>query len=70
MAAQFRLQEWALQIRDYQGRPKEMSVTNWCAQSCLPIFGGGSNECEVCERTSPLPLRDAGPMRSTGLTKR
>lgn len=33
MAAQFRLQEWALQIRDCQGRPKEMSVADWCSQN-------------------------------------
>ena len=30
-AAQFRLQEWAAQIRDCQNRPDGMSVVDWCA---------------------------------------
>ena len=31
MAEQCRLQEWAAQIRDCQGRPAGMSVAEWCA---------------------------------------
>ena len=30
-AAQFRLQEWAAQIRNCQNRPDGMSVVDWCA---------------------------------------
>ena len=30
-AEQFRLQEWAAQIRDCQNRPDGMSVVEWCA---------------------------------------
>ena len=30
-AEQCRLQEWATQIRDCQGRPAGMSVAEWCA---------------------------------------
>lgn len=31
VAEQYRLQEWATQIRDCQSRPAGMSVVNWCA---------------------------------------
>lgn len=31
VAAQFRLQEWAAQIKDCQNRPSGMSVIDWCA---------------------------------------
>ena len=31
MAASFRLQEWAAQIRECQSRPAGMSVASWCA---------------------------------------
>ena len=31
MAASFRLQEWAAQIRECQSRPAGMSVAGWCA---------------------------------------
>lgn len=31
VAAQYRLQEWAAQIRDCQNRPAGMSVVDWCA---------------------------------------
>lgn len=31
MAANFRLQEWAAQIRECQSRPAGMSVASWCA---------------------------------------
>ena len=31
VAAQYRLQEWAAQIRECQGRPAGMSVASWCA---------------------------------------
>ena len=30
-AEQYRLQEWATQIRDCQSRPAGMSVVSWCA---------------------------------------
>lgn len=29
-AKQYRLQEWALQIKDCQNRPTNMSVASWC----------------------------------------
>ncbi len=32
VAANVRLHEWALQIRDCQNRPSEMSVQTWCTQ--------------------------------------
>ena len=31
VAADFRLQEWAAQIRECQNRPAGMSVVDWCA---------------------------------------
>lgn len=31
LAEQCRLQEWAVQIRDCQCRPVDMSVVSWCA---------------------------------------
>ena len=31
VAADFRLQEWAAQIRECQSRPAGMSVVSWCA---------------------------------------
>ena len=31
MAVQYRLQEWAEQIRECQNRPAGMSVVDWCA---------------------------------------
>lgn len=31
MVADFRLQEWAAQIRECQNRPVGMSITSWCA---------------------------------------
>ena len=31
VAADFRLQEWAAQIRECQSRPADMSVVSWCA---------------------------------------
>ena len=31
VAAQYRLQEWAAQIRECQSRPSGMSVVSWCA---------------------------------------
>lgn len=31
VAAQFRLKEWAAQIKDCQNRPSGMSVVDWCA---------------------------------------
>ena len=31
VAADFRLQEWAAQIRECQSRPTGMSVVSWCA---------------------------------------
>lgn len=31
VAAGFRLQEWAAQIRECQSRPAGMSVASWCA---------------------------------------
>ena len=31
MAEQYRLREWADQIRDCQSRPSGMSVVSWCA---------------------------------------
>ncbi len=31
VAAQYRLQEWAAQIRECQNRPAGMSVADWCA---------------------------------------
>lgn len=31
VAAQFRLQEWAAQIKGCQNRPSGMSVVDWCA---------------------------------------
>ena len=31
MAVQYRLQEWAAQIRECQNRPAGMSVVDWCA---------------------------------------
>lgn len=34
-AEQFRLQEWAAQIRDCQNRPDGMSVVEWCARNGL-----------------------------------
>lgn len=33
VAEQYRLQEWAAQIRDCQNRPADMSVSGWCAQN-------------------------------------
>lgn len=33
VAANFRLQEWAAQIRECQSRPAGMSVTSWCADN-------------------------------------
>lgn len=30
-AIQYRLQEWAAQIRECQNRPADMSVVDWCA---------------------------------------
>ena len=32
VAAQYRLQEWAAQIRECQSRPSGMSVVSWCAR--------------------------------------
>lgn len=32
VATQYRLQEWAAQIRDCQNRPADMSVTDWCTR--------------------------------------
>ena len=34
-AEQFRLQEWAAQIRDCQNRPDGISVAEWCARNGL-----------------------------------
>ena len=31
VAARYRLQEWAAQIRDCQNRPEGMSVSDWCS---------------------------------------
>lgn len=31
VAAQYRLQEWAAQIKECQDRPEGMRVTDWCA---------------------------------------
>ena len=31
VAAQYRLQEWAAQIRDCQNRPEGMSIADWCS---------------------------------------
>ena len=31
VAASFRLQEWAAQIRECQNRPADVSVASWCA---------------------------------------
>ena len=31
VATNFRLQEWATQIRECQNRPADMSVASWCA---------------------------------------
>ena len=33
VAAGFRLQEWAAQIRECQSRPAGMSVASWCANN-------------------------------------
>ncbi len=33
VAANFRLQEWAAQIRECQSRPAGMSVASWCADN-------------------------------------
>lgn len=33
VATQYRLQEWAAQIRDCQSRPEGMSVVDWCTQN-------------------------------------
>ncbi len=33
VAAQYRLHEWAAQIKDCQNRPAGMSVTSWCARN-------------------------------------
>ena len=33
MAASFRLQEWAAQIKECQSRPAGMSVASWCADN-------------------------------------
>lgn len=33
VAAGFRLQEWAVQIRECQSRPAGMSVASWCADN-------------------------------------
>lgn len=33
VAAGFRLQEWAAQIRECQSRPAGMSVASWCADN-------------------------------------
>lgn len=33
VAADFRLQEWAAQIRECQSRPAGMSVASWCADN-------------------------------------
>ena len=33
VAASFRLQEWAAQIRECQSRPAGMSVASWCADN-------------------------------------
>ena len=33
VAARYRLQEWAAQIRDCQNRPEGMSVSDWCSGS-------------------------------------
>lgn len=30
-AVQYRIQEWAAQIKDCQNRPADMSVADWCA---------------------------------------
>lgn len=32
VAASFRIQEWAAQIKECQNRPSGMTVANWCAQ--------------------------------------
>ena len=33
VAKQYRLQEWAMQIKDCQNRPKDMTVKEWCNQN-------------------------------------
>ncbi|MDY5845411.1 MAG: hypothetical protein SPJ92_02485 [Bariatricus sp.] len=33
VAASFRLQEWAAQIKECQSRPSGMSVASWCADN-------------------------------------
>ena len=33
VAASFRLQEWAAQIKECQNRPSGMSVASWCADN-------------------------------------
>jgi hypothetical protein len=33
VASQFRLQQWAEQIKDCQSRPADMTVDTWCAQN-------------------------------------
>ena len=33
IATQYRLQEWAAQIRDCQNRPDGVSVVQWCSQN-------------------------------------
>ncbi len=33
VASQYRLHQWAAQIKDCQNRPAEMKVDDWCAQN-------------------------------------
>ena len=37
VAASFRLQEWAAQIRECQNRPADVSVASWCADHGITI---------------------------------
>lgn len=37
VARQYRLQQWAEQIRECQNRPADMSVKEWCQQQAITV---------------------------------
>ncbi|MBD5099622.1 MAG: IS66 family insertion sequence element accessory protein TnpB [Clostridiales bacterium] len=71
VAADFRLQEWAAQIRECQSRPAGMSVVDWCASRGITkanYYYRLRRVREICLETiqGEIPVRQMVPVQ-TGL---
>ena len=56
VAVQYRLKEWAEQIRECQNRPAGMSVVNWCASHGITKANYTQTACEDLARANQLYL--------------